>query len=108
MALDAIQDLATDYRDFDEARFPKLGYTVDGFPEADSILAGLILRAISHKGRIVISETPIVDPGLAEKVATACQARAGSQDAVELETYFAKMKGLESKLRQMVSLQKEE
>ena len=103
MATNARQDLKVDCEEFAHVRFPKLGYKVDGFPEADSVLAGMVSQALARRKGIAMSDVQVISAELAAAVISVCQQQRGSQDAVELEAYLEKMQKLESDLRHWIS-----
>jgi hypothetical protein len=101
MATDARLELEAEYKSFSKARFPRLGYKVEGLPEADSVLAGLISQVLARRRRVPMGDTPIIGEDLAARVADVCRQHGGSPDAVELEGYVASMRRLESRLRRL-------
>jgi len=104
METDARHELEAEYQDFAKAGFPKLGYKVEGLPEADSVLAGFVSQALACRPRLPVSDARIIGEDLPAKVADVCQQYRGSQDAAELERYVVNMRRLESTLRRLLSL----
>jgi len=104
MVTDARHDLEAEYKDFAKAGFPKLGYKVEGLPEADSVLAGLVSQALARRPRVPMGNTPIIGEDLSANVVDVCRQHRGSLDAAELERYLASMRRLESKFRRLLSL----
>jgi hypothetical protein len=103
MTRDARHELGSQYREFCAIPFPKLGYKVDGFPEAGSVLAGFVTQAMGPRKHIALDDNLIVSGELVAAVATVCQQRRGSQEATELEAYVEKMKELERAMRSILS-----
>ena len=101
------EDLKVEYQELLKTPFPKLGYKVEGLPEAGSVLAGFVTQAFNPTRRIALDADPIFSSELADKVANVCQAHRGSQEAAELEAYVEKVKSMEAKLRRLVAVQNE-
>lgn len=104
MLEDTCRELELDYRD-SAGPFPKLGYRVEGLPEADSVLAGLVSQALNPVWRATmprLHKESILTEAMIAEAKKVCNSHRGSEDASRLETYIARMKRMEKNLRKLV------